>query len=173
MYVPGRQIAADFKKFAFRGNLIELAVGFTVGAAFTTIASSLVNDVVMPPVGLIIGSMDFSDFYLVLKEPAAAAVPDGATLAEARELGAVTLNYGAFISTIITFFIVAVAMFAVIRIVNKAEDQLDRDAGQDPAAAAPSVKKCPFCLSSVPFAATRCAFCTSELPAPEKAGADA
>ncbi len=158
------RIITDFQKFAIRGNLIELAVGFTVGAAFTSIARSLVDDILMPPISLILGDVDFSNRYLVLRS--AKELADNATLAEARAAEAITLNYGLFINNILTFTLVALAMFLVIRLVNNLDERLNRDAGQELQAGVADVKKCPHCLSSVPYMATRCPFCTSTLDAP-------
>lgn len=153
---------ADFKKFALRGNVIDMAIGFTVGAAFTTIAKSLVDDIIMPPVGLVTGGVDFSDMFLVLKQgtKAFSAHP---TLQEATEIGAVTLNYGRFINNILAFVLVAFAMFVIIRLITKVEDALEREQ-VDKEPGEPETKKCPFCLSTIPFHATRCAQCTAELP---------
>lgn len=148
----------EFKKFALRGNVIDLAVGFTVGAAFTTIAKSLVDDIIMPPMGAIMGSVDFKDFFLVIKE-GRTALPDAATLADAKTAGAVTLNYGMFLNNIITFLLIAFAMFLIIRTINRLEAQFDRGKAE----AAPTTKDCPFCRSSIHLEATRCPQCTSEL----------
>jgi len=162
------RIVADFQKFALRGNLIELAVGFTVGAAFTTIARSLVDDIIMPPISLLLGDVDFSNRYVVLR--AATELPEDATLAQAQAAEAITLNYGLFINNVVAFLLVAFAMFLIIRVVNKIDEQLDLDAGQEVQPGVANVKKCPHCLSSVPYKATRCAYCTSTLgvPAPQE-----
>jgi large conductance mechanosensitive channel len=156
-------IAQEFKKFVLRGNMIDLAVGFTVGAAFTTIAKSLVDDLLMPPIGLMLGDSDFSDYFIVLREGAAVAAPY-ATLADARAAGAVTLNYGMFGTHLLTFAVVAVAMFVVIRMVNKADARLEARFGKEAAVEGePADKKCPYCLATIPFRATRCGHCTSQL----------
>lgn len=148
----------EFKKFALRGNVIDLAVGFTVGAAFTTIAKSLVDDILMPPMGAILGSVDFKDFFVVIKE-GREALPSAATLANAKAAGAVTLNYGLFLNNIITFLLIAFAMFLIIRGINRLESQFDKKKVEE----APTTKDCPFCRSSVHLEATRCPHCTSEL----------
>lgn len=154
---------AEFKKFALRGNLMDMAVGFTVGAAFSTIAKSLVDNVIMPPVGLAIGKADFSDFYVLLKAGAKVA-PPYATLEKAQAAGAVTLNYGLFINSVIAFLLVAGAMFIIIRVFNKLDKSLEhsflikQEEGKEP-----ENKKCPFCISTVPFKAVRCPACTSDL----------
>ncbi|MBL8485040.1 MAG: large conductance mechanosensitive channel protein MscL, partial [Rhodocyclaceae bacterium] len=152
----------DFKKFALRGNLLDLAIGFTVGAAFGTIAKSLVNDIIMPPVGLLIGRSDFSDFFLVLKDGPALHGPY-LTLAKAQAAGAVTVNYGLFVNNLLAFLLVALAMFVVIRLVVRAEAALESHFDDEPAAEEPPNKKCPFCRSIIPYRATRCPECTSFL----------
>jgi len=147
----------EFKEFAVKGNVVDMAVGIIIGAAFGTIVKSLVADVIMPPIGLLLGNVDFSNLFIVLKESAAGAATY-ATVAEAQEAGAVTLNYGMFINTIISFLIVAFAVFILIRNINKMKRK------EEPApAAAPTTKDCPFCLSSIPIKAVRCPNCTSNL----------
>jgi large conductance mechanosensitive channel len=147
----------EFKEFAVKGNVVDMAVGIIIGAAFGTIVKSLVADVIMPPIGLLLGNVDFSNLFMVLKEGAEAAAPY-ATLADATAAGAVTINYGTFINTIISFIIVAFAVFMLIRNVNK----LKRKEEVAPAPA-PTTKDCPYCLSSVAIKATKCPFCTSTL----------
>jgi len=159
-------LVTEFQKFVLRGNLIDMAVGFTVGAAFTTVAKSLVNDIIMPPVGYMLGRADFSDLFWVLSP----ADPETtyATLAEAQAAGAVTVNFGVFINSILSLLLVAVAMFAVIRVVANVDRQLEDVFGEDkPQPGDPEKKKCPFCLTTIPFRASRCPQCTSELPQPE------
>jgi large conductance mechanosensitive channel len=147
----------EFKEFAMRGNVLDLAIGIVIGAAFSTIVKSLVDDMLMPPIGLLLGKVDFSNLFLVLKS----GNPAGpyASLAAAKAAGAVSINYGAFVTTIINFLIVAFAVFLLVRGVN----QLRRQAEAPPAA--PTTKECPYCLSTIPSNATRCAHCTSELQA--------
>ena len=143
----------EFKEFAMRGNVLDLAIGIIIGGAFGTIVKSLVDDVIMPPVGLALGNVDFSNMFLLLKEGPKAAAPY-ASLADARSAGAVTMNLGLFINSIITFLIVAFAVFLLVRAVNRMK----------PApAAAPTTKDCPHCRMAIPVAATRCPYCTSEL----------
>jgi len=147
----------EFKEFATKGNVVDMAVGIVVGAAFGAIVASFVADVIMPPIGLLLGKVDFANLFVVLKS---GAVPGPyATVAAAKQAGAVTLNYGAFINTIISFLIIAFAVFVVIRQINKL-----RAKAQAPAAA-PATKECPYCLSAVAIKATRCPFCTSTLKA--------
>jgi large conductance mechanosensitive channel len=145
----------DFKEFAMRGNVVDMAVGIIIGAAFGTIVKSLVADVLMPPIGLLLGNVDFTNLFVVIKQGTAAGPL--ATLAEAQKAGAVTINYGMFINTIISFLIVAFAVFVVIRNLNK----LKRE--EEALPEEPTTKDCPHCLSEIPIKATRCAHCTSEV----------
>ena len=144
----------EFKAFIMRGNVLDLAVGIIIGAAFGTIVKSLVDDLIMPPVGLALGNVDFSNLFVVLKEGAKAAAPY-ATLADAKAAGAVTLNYGLFINNIVTFLIVAFAVFLVVRTANRLRPP--------EAAAAPNTRDCPYCRMPIPVGATRCPQCTSDL----------
>jgi len=146
----------EFKEFAMRGNVVDMAVGIIIGAAFGTIVKSLVADVIMPPIGMLLGNVDFTNLFVVLKQGAEAAGPY-ATLAEAQEAGAVTINYGAFINTIISFIIVAFAVFMVIRQINRLKKE------EEAAPPPPTEKECPFCLSKIAIKATRCPNCTSQL----------
>jgi len=141
----------EFKEFAMRGNVVDMAVGIIIGASFGTIVKSLVSDIIMPPIGLLLGKVNFSNLFIVLSGRGASY----ATLAEAQAAGAVTLNYGIFIDTIISFIIVAFAVFLVVRNVNRLK--------REEPAPVPMTKKCPYCLSVIPIKATRCGFCTSEL----------
>ena len=145
----------EFKKFAIRGNVVDMAVGIIVGAAFGTIVKSLVSDVIMPPIGLLLGGADFSDLFLVLKKGSEAG--PFLTLAEAQKAGAVTVNYGIFINTVISFLIIAFAVFLLVKGVNSLKRR------EEAPAAEPITKECPFCLSTIPIKATRCRFCTSDL----------
>jgi large conductance mechanosensitive channel len=144
----------EFKAFAMRGNVLDLAVGIIIGGAFGTIVKSLVDDVIMPPIGLALGNVDFADLFLMLKTGGKAA-PPYATLAEAQAAGAVTVNYGVFVNAVITFLIVAFAVFLLVRAANRLQPQ--------EAAAAPTTKDCPYCRMAIPIGATRCPQCTSEL----------
>jgi len=141
----------EFKDFAMRGNVLDMAVGIIIGAAFGKIITSFVSDILMPPIGLILGNADFSNLFVDLKGGSYAS------LAAAKAAGAATLNYGLFINTVIDFLIVAFAIFLLIRQVNRFS--------RPQAAPAPTTKDCPHCLSSIPLKATRCAHCTSELRA--------
>jgi large conductance mechanosensitive channel len=146
----------EFKEFAMRGNVVDMAVGIIIGAAFGTIVKSVVDDVIMPPIGLLLGNVDFADLFITLKQGAVAAGPY-ATLELAKKAGAVTLNYGAFFNTIISFLIVAFFVFLLVKGMNK----LKRE--QEAPPAAPTTKECPHCLSTIPIKATKCAHCTSSL----------
>jgi large conductance mechanosensitive channel len=143
----------EFKDFAMRGNVVDMAVGIIIGAAFGTIIKSLVSDVIMPPIGLALGNVDFAQLFAVIKQ----GVPAGpyAMLADAQAAGAVTVNYGVFINTIISFIIIAFAVFMLIR-------QMNRMKREEPAPE-PNTKECPYCLSTIPIKATRCGYCTSDL----------
>ncbi len=145
----------EFKEFAMRGNVIDMAVGIVIGTAFGTIVKSLVSDIIMPPIGLLLGKVDFTNLFAVLKTGTKAAAPY-TSLTEAQAAGAVTINYGMFINTIINFIIVALAIFMVIRSMNKFKKP-------EAIPAEPTTKDCPYCLISVPIKATRCPHCTSEL----------
>jgi large conductance mechanosensitive channel len=153
--IRGKIMFKEFKEFAMRGNVVDMAVGIIIGAAFGTIVNSLVADIIMPPIGLILGHVDFANLFAVLKEGKIAG-PYG-SLAAARAAGAVTLNYGVFINTIISFLIVAFSVFLLVRSINKLKRQ------QEAAPAAPATRECPFCLSVIPLKAVRCGHCTSEL----------
>jgi large conductance mechanosensitive channel len=145
----------EFREFAMRGNVVDMAVGIIIGAAFGTIVKSLVSDVIMPPIGLLLGNVDFANLFVVLKQGATAG--PYASLADAQAAGAVSINYGAFINTVISFIIVAFAVFLVIRGINRMKRQ------EEEPVAEPTTKTCPFCQSSVPVKATKCPFCTSQL----------
>ena len=144
----------EFKEFAMRGNVIDMAVGIIIGAAFGTIIGTMVSDVLMPPIGLLLGNVDFSNLFVVLKEGKIAG--PYATVAAAKAAGAVTLNYGMFVNTVVNFLIVAFAIFFLIRGMNALKKK---------EAAQPTTKECPHCLSTIPIKATRCGHCTSELGA--------
>lgn len=143
----------EFREFIMRGNVVDMAVGIIIGAAFVTIVKSLVDDIIMPPVGLLLGNIDFSSFFVVLK--AGKVPPPYETIAQAKAAGAVTVNYGVFINTIISFLIVAFCVFILVKNVNR----LNRQS----APAEPTTKECPYCLSTIPLAAVKCAHCTAEL----------
>jgi large conductance mechanosensitive channel len=150
----GENMLKDFKEFALRGNVVDMAVGIIVGAAFGTIVNSLVSDILMPPIGILLGNVDFSSFFVVLKEgkiPGPYLSP-----AAAKAAGAVTINYGIFVNTVISFLIVAFSVFLLVRSINRLKRQ-------EVQPAVPITRECPYCLSVIPVKATRCAHCTSEL----------
>lgn len=142
----------EFKTFAMRGNVMDMAVGIIIGAAFGKIVTSMVEDVIMPPIGWILGNVDFSDLKLVLVK--ASKDPDVAEVA---------IKYGAFINTVISFIIVAFAVFVLIKAINTLQAKMLKAQADEAAKAAPTTKKCPFCCSEIPLEATRCPHCTSEL----------
>jgi large conductance mechanosensitive channel len=139
----------EFKEFALRGNVMDMAVGIVIGVAFGSIVASLVKDIIMPPIGLLLGGVDFSDIFINLSETAYES------LAAAQAAGAATINVGVFINTIVNFVIVAFAIFLVVRLINSWK--------KAPPPADPTTKDCPRCLSAIPVKATKCAHCTSEL----------
>jgi large conductance mechanosensitive channel len=146
----------EFKEFAVRGNVVDMAVGIIIGGAFGTIVKSLVEDVIMPPIGLVLGGVDFSELFLTLKDGATVASPY-ATLAAAKAAGAVTINVGLFLNAVISFTIVAFAVFLLVKGINR----LKREEVAPPAA--PSTKECTYCFSAIPIKATRCPHCTSQV----------
>lgn len=143
----------EFKKFAMRGNVVDMAVGIIIGAAFGKIVSSLVSDIIMPPIGKLMGNVDFSGLFINLGDVAYE------TLAAAQEAGAPTINYGIFINTVLDFLIVAFAIFMAIKAMNSLQKN------EEAAPAAPTTKECPECLSDIPLAAKRCKYCASEVSA--------
>ena len=145
----------EFKAFVMRGNVLDLAVGIIIGASFGTIVKSLVDDVIMPPIGLALGNVDFANLFVLLKPGLKAPAPY-ATVADAQAAGAVTINYGNFINNVVTFIIVAFVVFLIVRVANRLKPQ---------DAAAPSTKDCPYCRMAIPVTATRCPHCTSDLKA--------
>jgi large conductance mechanosensitive channel len=143
----------EFKQFAVQGNVVDMAIGILMGGAFAPIAKSLVDDVIMPPVGLLLGGADFSNLFVLLKEGKAPA--PYASLAAAKEAGAVTLNVGLLINAVVTFLLIAIVAFFIVRAVNRM---------RGPAAAAePATRACPHCWTDIPVKATRCPHCTSQL----------
>ena len=149
----------EYKKFAIRGNVIDMAVGIIIGAAFGTVVQSLVKDVLTPPLGLLTGGTDFTNLFVVLREGTPKA--PYATLQAAQSAGAVTINVGTFINAVISFLIVTFAVFLLVRYINQLREP---DEGPPPPK---TIKKCPHCVSDVPVQATRCPHCTSDLPEPE------
>jgi large conductance mechanosensitive channel len=143
----------EFKEFAMRGSMVDLAVGIIIGAAFGKIVTSFVNDIIMPPIGLLLGKVDFSNLFINLSGKTYS------TLAEAKAAGAATMNYGLFLNTVIDFIIVALVIFLLIRQINRMKRE------QEVPAAAPDSKDCPYCCTVIPIKATRCPHCTAEIKA--------
>jgi len=141
----------EFRDFVMRGNVLDLAIGIIIGSAFGRIVTSLVNDIIMPPIGLVLGRVDFTSLYINLSGGSYAS------LADAQKAGAATLNYGLFINTIIDFLIVAIVIFLLIRAVNRFKKPVPKES--------PKIKDCPYCFTAVPIKATRCPACTSDLKA--------
>lgn len=146
----------EFREFILRGNMIDLAVGVIIGGVFNRVVQSLVNDIIMPPIGLLLGRVDFTNLFLLLRggEPAGPY----ATLADAQAAGAVVISYGIFINTLIALVITGFAVFLLVRAINRLRRQQEA-----PAPAAPTTKLCPHCQTEIPIAATRCPNCTSQL----------
>ena len=148
----------EFKEFAMKGSVLDMAIGIVIGGAFSPIVKSLVDDILMPPIGMLMGGVDFANMFAVLREGAEAAGPYE-TVAAAQEAGAVTINYGLFINSIITFLIVAFAIFMMVKSINRWKRE------EEAPPAEPTTKQCEFCDTEIPIAATRCPNCTSELRA--------
>jgi large conductance mechanosensitive channel len=144
----------EFRRFAIRGNVVDMAVGIIIGGAFGTIAKSLVEDILTPPLGLLLGNVDFKDLFWVIQQGTGAR-PPYATLADAQTAGAVTINYGVFLNNILSFLLVALAMFFVVRAINRLQRPEE--------APAPTSKTCPQCATEIPLAARKCPNCTSVL----------
>lgn len=150
-------VMKDFQAFVMRGNVVDMAVGIIIGASFGAIVKSLVDDVIMPPIGMALGNVDFSNLFFVLKD-GAKVPPPYANIAQAHAAGAVTLNYGLFINTIISFIIIAIAVFILIRFMAKLQHTVHK-----PETAAPTTKQCPQCCSIININAKRCPNCTSSI----------
>jgi large conductance mechanosensitive channel len=145
----------EFKEFAVRGNVVDMAVGIIIGGAFGTVVKSFVDDVMMPPLGMLVGNIDFQNILVVLRQGTPAGPYE--SLAAAKDAGAVTLNLGLFVNAIVSFAIVAFAVFLLIRSLNRLKRK------DEAPAPAPTTRDCPFCMSSIPLKATRCPHCTSEV----------
>ena len=147
----------EFKEFVVRGNVVDMAVGIVVGVAFGAVVKSLVDDIITPPVGLLLGGVDFANFFILLK--AGSLAGPYASLADAQAAGAVTINFGVFINAVVSFLIVAFVMFLLARSINRMKKE------EETPPAEPTTKDCPYCLSTVAIGATRCPHCTSQLEA--------
>jgi len=144
----------EFKTFAMRGNVVDLAVGVIIGAAFGKIVTSLVNDIVMPPIGKLLGNVDFKDLYIPLADTSAQ------TLEEAQKASVPVIAYGQFINVLIDFLLVAMCVFVLVKVINKLSRKKEEEAA---APAEPTTRECPYCLSEIPKAASRCSHCTSDV----------
>jgi len=155
-----KKLLTDFRDFIARGDVMDLAIGIIIGSAFSSIVNSVVNNLLMPPLGLLIGNVDFQDLFIVLKQ-GQTALPADATLQMAKDAGAVTFNYGQFITDGISFLILAFVIFLMVKGLKKVKDKVvvsePKEEGE------PKEKECPFCKKSIDIAATRCPYCTSEL----------
>ena len=153
----------EFKEFISRGNMVDMAVGIIIGAAFTAIVTSLVDDIIMPLISILTGNIDFTSLFVALDGN------DYASLAAAEEAGAAVFKYGSFISAVINFILVALVVFLLVKGINNMRARAEKLAGKEKAEEAPTTKECPYCLSEIPLAATKCAHCASllELPAEE------
>jgi large conductance mechanosensitive channel len=158
-----KKVFQDFRDFILRGNVLDLAIGVIIGAAFSAVVNSLVNNLLMPPIGLVVGNVDFQDLFLILKQGETALPPD-ATLQAAKEAGAVTWNYGLFITDVISFLIIALCIFFIVRSIKNVEERIRARAksGKE-VEEEPKEKACPFCTKIIAIDATRCPFCTSHL----------
>jgi large conductance mechanosensitive channel len=155
-----KKLFKDFKDFISKGNVIDLAVGVIIGGAFSTIVNSVVDNLMMPPIGLLFGNADFSDLFIVLKQ-GSEALPEGATLEMASEVGAVTFNYGQFITDVISFLLLALGVFLMVKGIKSLQRKAEKEKEEKPAEQ--TEKVCPFCKKSIPIEAVRCPYCTSEL----------
>ena len=150
----------EFREFIMRGNVIDMAVGIIIGVAFGAIITSLVSDIIMPPIGLLLGNVDFANFHVVIKEGAIAG--PYISLAEAKAAGAVTINYGVFLMAIISFIIIAILVFLLVRYVNKMRREMEAPKAEA-VPPEPTIKNCPYCFSTIDIRAARCPSCTSQL----------
>lgn len=154
-----KKLWKDFQEFISRGNVMDLAIGIIIGSAFSTVVKSMVDNLMMPPLGLLLGNADFQDLFIVLKQGETPLSP-GATLQMAQDAGVVTLNYGQFLTDVISFIILAFGVFLIIKGIKSLEDRLSQPAEEEKI---PEEKPCPYCQKSIPIEATRCPFCTSHI----------
>lgn len=156
-----KKLFKDFKDFISRGNMIDLAVGIIIGAAFSSVVNSIVNNLLMPPLGLLFGNTDFSDLFVILRK-GTEELPAGATLEQAAEVGAVTLNYGQFITDLFSFLLLAVGVFLIVKAFQRLQNSVKKPEDEKKE---PEEKTCPYCQKSISIKASRCPFCTSTLEA--------
>ena len=154
-----KKLFNEFKDFIMQGDVMDLAIGIIIGGAFGTVVSSVVDNLLMPPLGLLLGGVNFQDLFITLKQ-GEVALPAHATLQMAKDVGAVTFNYGQFLTDVISFILLGLGVFLIIKCLNLIKDKVKKEEET-----APSEKECPFCKSSIPINATRCPLCTSQLEA--------
>jgi large conductance mechanosensitive channel len=154
-----KKVFADFRDFITRGNVVDLAVGIIIGAAFSSVVNSIVNNLMMPPFGLLLGNVNFQDLFVVLRQ-GESPLPSGATLQMAKDVGAVTLNYGQFVTDVISFLLLALGVFLMVKGLKAIETRVRKPTEEE---SEPTEKDCPYCLKSIPIKATRCPYCTSQL----------
>jgi large conductance mechanosensitive channel len=162
-----KKLLKDFRDFIARGNVVDLAVGIIIGSAFGTVVNSVVNNLMMPPLGLLFGNTDFSDLFIVLRQ-GTAPLPAGATLDMAREVGAVTLNYGQFLTDFISFLMLALGVFLIIQGIQKMEKSIQKPKPEEKVEV--TEKDCPYCQKTISVKAIRCPFCTSDLASTQGGG---
>jgi len=155
-----KKLFKDFRDFVSRGNVIDLAIGIIIGSAFSTVVNSVVNNLMMPPLGLLLGNADFQDLFILLKQ-GEEPLPSGVTLKMAKDVGAVTLNYGQFITDLISFLILALCVFLIVKGIQSLENRVKKPKEEEQKA--PTKKDCPYCKKAIPIDASRCPFCTSQL----------
>ena len=154
-----KKLLTDFREFVARGDVMDLAIGIIIGSAFSAIVNSVVNNLLMPPFGLLIGNVNFQDLFIVLKQ-GQSPLPAGATLQMAQDVGAVTFNYGQFLTDVISFLILAFAIFLIVKGLQSLKDKVAKPEEETDE---PTEKDCPFCKKSINIEATRCPYCTSQL----------
>ena len=155
----------EFKDFISRGSAIDLAIGIIIGGAFSAVVNSIVDNLLMPPLGLLLGNVDFQDLFILLRQ-GEQALPSNPTLEMAKEAGAVTFNYGQFLTDLLSFIILGFGVFLIVKAINKLRAVTDAEEDQEPQE--PTEKDCPYCKKSIPVNATRCPFCTSQLTEAEE-----
>lgn len=160
-----KKLLQDFRDFITRGNVIDLAIGIIIGSAFSTVVNSIVNNLIMPPLGLLIGNVNFKDRFILLKQ-GDVSLPPGATLELAKELGAVTFNYGQFITDLVSFLILGLGVFLIVKAIQSFEKKVIK--ANEEEKPVPTEKKCPYCQMEISIKATRCPFCTSTIEIKEE-----
>ena len=160
-----KKLFKEFQEFISRGSAIDLAIGIIIGGAFSAVVNSIVDNLLMPPLGLLLGNVDFQDLFIVLRQ-GEQALPPNPTLEMAKEVGAVTFNYGQFLTDLLSFIILGFGVFLIVKAINKLRAEKDAEEDQEPQE--PTEKDCPYCQKSIPVKATRCPFCTSQLTEAEE-----